>query len=87
MSGSINFLAAADTVTVSYDLQTTFFPDFEVIVKVDGRRCGLGIHGTPFTHPVWGLYPHPILAFNPVVGSFDCKAKTRCECKGTSKGD
>ena len=83
MSGGVDFIAKKDAVLVKYDMKTSFFPDFEVIVKVDGKRCGLGEHYTSYTHPGYGLHPHPIFAFNPVNGSFTCSAKTDCKCEGT----
>lgn len=83
LSGGVDFIAKRDAVVIKYNLKTTFFPDFEVIVTVDGERCGLGEHYTSYTHPMYGLHPHPTLASMPVNGSFTCSAKTDCKCGGT----
>ena len=85
MTGGVDFIAKRDEVVIKYNLRTSYFPDFEVIVTVDGKRCGLGEHITTYTHPGYGLglRPHPLLASMPVNGSFTCSAKTDCKCGGT----
>lgn len=83
LSGEVDFTGGVDVVTVDYKLQVSFFPDFEVIVEADGKRCGVNIHYQEYmTHPFWGLYSHSAFV-GSIKGSIKCNAITDCDCGGS----
>jgi len=82
VTGEVKFIAGADSVTVAVDLNTSGFPDFEILVS---GNCSPSFRGftSGYTHPQWGLSHTNFLARQNISASFDCVAQTRKCCKGS----
>jgi hypothetical protein len=82
MDGQIDFAAGADLVTVSYDLTHDWYPDYEVVIYVDGNQIFVDPDYAPPEYTPWSLI---YSANKPQSGSFSFPAKTSKCCGGTCK--
>jgi hypothetical protein len=84
IAGEVQFFADSDAVTVSVNLDTSGFPDFEILVDGPCTPKFTGVISR-FSHPQWGLSYTSWRGHQKISETFQCVANTRKCCKGSCR--